>query len=406
MRTYRVSLADNTVGSLIEATEGSLFVYDKAYIERTPRPVLSQSLLNETGSPTDFPLVPGLIPFFANLLPDKGPLRRYIASRQEVNPDDDFALLSALGRNLPGAALVNLVADEGTARKGEAEARSDGSRVRWRFSLAGVQMKFSATRSGDQWTVGSLDQEGDWIVKLGSAEYAGIVENEYAVMSLARDCGLNVPDIELIDVDAIPELEDGFRALGPRAYAIRRFDRSPGGRIHQEDMCQVFGQVPQNKYGDDDPRNTAERVLEVMRVLCPPEDVREWLQRLAFTIAVGNGDSHLKNHAIIYPNGNDARLSPLYDVVCTLRYERNDHLALPVAGNDRFTKIDLALLDQFADLAHVSPRIVRTEFAEMTTRLHDAWPNAAPRFTDNDTRSIVEHGIHHRMALAMKGTAV
>ena len=68
-----------------------------------------------------------------------------------------------------------------------------------------------------------LQPGGDWIVKLPSARH------------------LDVPDIDLLPVEAIDGLPDGIARYGASAYAIRRFDRTDAGPVHIKDFAQVFG---------------------------------------------------------------------------------------------------------------------------------------------------------------------
>ncbi len=396
MRTLSVYLGNARVGTLLERALGSVFIYERDFTDRQERPILSQSLLDDLGRPLDGQSESGLVPFFANLIPEEGRFRRYLAARNGVNERDDWALLSVLGENLPGAICVKEVLDDG--RVGEARDPSTPRDPNWRFSLAGVQMKFSANRLDyDRWNLASPEHDGQWIVKLPTTELPGIVEQEYFIMNLARRCGLNVPQIEFVDLTGIPDLDPGFLKAGTTAYAIRRFDRSTHGRIHQEDFCQILNRPPSQKYGTEAGVG-AERILQVVKTLCGPDDVVEWLHRLAFTIAVGNGDAHLKNHAILYPDGVGARLSPLYDVVCTLAYrEYAQELALSLAGVYRFSAISADTLHAFARQAGTSPRLVRQCFSEMTSRLKEAWPASQDHLEAETTREILNHRIENVM---------
>ncbi len=44
------------------------------------------------------------------------------------------------------------------------------------------------------------------------------------------------------------------------------------------------------------------------------------MRRLAFMVLSGNADAHVKNWAIVYPDGLEARLAPVYDFVSTIVY--------------------------------------------------------------------------------------
>ncbi|WP_437491998.1 HipA domain-containing protein [Sorangium sp. So ce1014] len=62
---------------------------------------------------------------------------------------------------------------------------------------------------------------------------------------------------------------------------------------------------------------------------------REFIRRLVFMILSGTEDAHLKNWALLYDDeGVRARLSPAYDLLCTIAYQGNSspRLALRIAG--------------------------------------------------------------------------
>ncbi len=69
-------------------------------------------------------------------------------------------------------------------------------------------------------------------------------------------------------------------------------------------------------------------IVAVLAAHCP-EDVRALVERLTFRVLAGNGDAHLKNWALWYPDGRRPRLSPAYDIVSTILYPA--HLADPLA---------------------------------------------------------------------------
>jgi len=78
------------------------------------------------------------------LLPE-GHLRDYLAARAGIKPQREFFLLAILGADLPGALVVEPMEGNKAAHEGEDQQEEQGvGETALRFSLAGVQLKFSA----------------------------------------------------------------------------------------------------------------------------------------------------------------------------------------------------------------------------------------------------------------------
>ncbi|GAC1580044.1 MAG: hypothetical protein NVS3B7_14430 [Candidatus Elarobacter sp.] len=197
-------------------------------------------------------------------------------------------------------------------------------------------------------------------------------------MTLAREIGLDVPEIRLVDldeIDGLPRELPALRADEPRlAYAIRRFDRAPGVRIHAEDFNQIADVAPEKKY-DAKPSHW---LAQVTQALCPFDEVEELVRRLVFGVCIGNNDMHLKNWGVVYPNGRDARLAPMYDYVCTRAYYPAGTLALTIGEERAFESIDAAALSRFARRAELSERRTLILAAEVVERLRYAWRDLRP----------------------------
>ena len=108
-----------------------------------------------------------------------------------VNAEREFFLIWVLGQDLPGALVVR-PADGQTLPSGlDDNLAQRSSNAPLRFSLAGVQLKFSALeRAAGGLTIPARGVGGEWIVKLPSLVHAHVVENEFAMMSLARAVGI------------------------------------------------------------------------------------------------------------------------------------------------------------------------------------------------------------------------
>src|SRR5436305_870528 len=220
-----------------------------------------------------------------------------------------------------------------------------------RFSLAGVQLKFSAIMEAPGGlTIPAGGMGGSWIVKLPSARFAAVPENEFAMLELARRAGITVPENRLITTADIKGLPDEARAPGTKALAVRRFDRLAGGEpVHMEDFAQVFGQYPNDKYKSRSYANIA----AVLWAEAGEEAVAEFVRRLVFSVVIGNADMHLKNWSLLYPDRRRPVLSPGYDFVATLPYIPNDTLALSFGGSRSLAEITPDQMRSFADKARI-----------------------------------------------------
>ncbi|HTD36638.1 MAG TPA: HipA domain-containing protein [Candidatus Limnocylindrales bacterium] len=377
--TLSVWLADRRVGTITNIPgDYNIFVFDSAYAEDSRRPVLSQSLIGASGAPRR--VVPRTHrvapPFFANLLPEADTvLQSLLARHNGINRTRDFPFLAALGPDLPGAVVIRT--EQGEASEDQRSAEMDETVPESRplqFSLAGVQIKFSAGSFAERLTIPVRGIGGSWIVKLPTNAWPRLPENEFAMMSLAERIGLDVPPIRLVELDDVGGLPADLpvlRSEEPRvAYAIERFDRTGDQtRLHTEDLNQVANQSPAEKY-ENKPMHW---VAGVIATLCPVEDADELVRRLVFGICIGNNDMHLKNWSLIYPDGRNARLAPMYDYVCTRRYYPTAGLALTVGGQRAFEAIDKASLRTFAERAELSPKRTVIVANETVERLKDVW---------------------------------
>ena len=379
-----VLLYGQPIGTLTRVSgDRSLFAFNEDYINDPDRPTLGLSFKDKFGElRTDFrPVQAKIMPFFSNLLPE-GHLRKYLAENAGVNAEREFFLLWALGQDLPGAITV-LPAD-GELWPPEA-ADTDGGQAAqpkekmMRFSLAGVQLKFSAIESASGGlTIPATGVGGDWIVKLPSREYMGVPENEFSMMRLASMLDMDVPKIDLVDIDSIAGLPDGTERFGSKAFVIERFDRSPGGqRIHIEDFAQVFGVYSEDKYKKASMRNIA----AVIASESSDGDVREFIRRLVFNTMIGNGDMHLKNWSLIYPDRRNAALAPAYDFVSTVPYLPSDSFALNYSRNREFAEFDADELSHLAAKAALPEKMVidtarqaASDFLKLWEQEKDALP--------------------------------
>lgn len=350
-----VHLHDRRIGIINRlAGDSHIFAFEQDYIDDPNRPTLSLSYKSRTGGlvTTVRPVSRRLPPFFSNLLPE-GHLRDYLAQKAGVKKEREFYLMAVLGADLAGAVTVQPM-DGGESEHDHDhdlhqhhEDKDQQQKNVLRFSLAGVQLKFSAVmEASGGLTVPAHGVGGSWIVKLPSMQYASVAENEYAMLELARATGIQVPPIRLVPVAEIEGLPPDVARLKGSALAIERFDRAAGGRrIHVEDFAQVFGLFPDDKYGERSYANIA----SVLWAETGEEGTYEFVRRLVFSVLIGNGDMHLKNWSLVYPRGRKPVLSPAYDFVSTLPYIPGDTLALSFGKTKSLEGVTVDQVRRFAD---------------------------------------------------------
>jgi len=370
-----VWLNQTRVGSITNLPyDQNLFVFEESYIRAQDRPLLSLSFYDENRElitePEQFRTkVP---PFFSNLLPE-GRLREYLAELAGIKDVREFFLLWLLGADLPGAVIVQDADGRAVpaSEQGNEEIREQRDARVLRFSLAGVQLKFSAIGApGRQLTIPAEGCGGSWIIKLPSPRYPLVPENEYSMMKLAAAVGIDVAEVGLVPTGEVSGLPREFAGDTANSLYVRRFDRTPeGARIHMEDFNQIYRQFPHDKYKHYSYTNMARDISTFLGT----EATTEFIRRLVFNAAIGNADMHLKNWSVLYADGRTPSLTPGYDFVSTIRYIEDRKMALSVAHEKDTKLLDRALLERFAEKAGLPKHLVvetAMDTAEKTVR---AW---------------------------------
>ncbi len=190
------------------------------------------------------------------------------------------------------------------------------------------------------------------------------------MLHLAREIGIPVPEAELIDLKDIAGLPDLGALSGTKALAVKRFDRAePGQCIHIEDFAQVYGIYPNHKYDKVSYANIANMIW----TLTGEAGLVDFIRRLVFNIVIGNGDMHLKNWSLIYPDGRTPQLAPAYDFVSTVPYIPNDRLALSLAGTKDMSAITLKYFYSLVKKAQVPEYLVLSAVKEAAEKSIQAW---------------------------------
>lgn len=372
--SLRILLYGVPIGVITQLPDQQIVTaFDPEYENDARRPILSLSFKTASGAlRTPARTRVRLPPFFSNLLPE-GHLRQYLAARGGVKPIREFPLLGLLGGDLSGAVELRAVPDARTADSPDRPSQSPNGTTEppLRFSLAGVQLKFSAlAEANGGLTIPVSGAGGDWIVKLPSMRFQSVPEHEHAMLGLASAVGISVPENKLLPLTAIGGLPHDLGPLKGKALVVRRFDRGPGGpRVHIEDFAQVFGVYPEGKYG----KASSEDIARVVWAEAGLDDCLELVRRLVFLVLTGNADMHLKNWSVRYADRGSPRLSPAYDLVGTVAFLPNADLALKLGGESRMLAVTIDSFRRLAAKVGLPTAAVEHTVEQTVRSFQEAW---------------------------------
>ncbi|MFH1038632.1 MAG: type II toxin-antitoxin system HipA family toxin [PVC group bacterium] len=378
MKRLIVYLHNKRVGSLEQDESGLMqFRYDETWLNRPDAIPLSRSL----------PLQPEAFqgkkvrPFFAGILPDEDP-RRKIAAILGISERNDFAMLERIGGECAGA--VSLL-QEGTAppqpedtrlrELSETELKDVVAELPLRPLMAGMEgVRLSLAGAQDKLPVVVHDRKislpldntpSSHILKPEPDRFPGLVANEILCMKLAGAVGLNVPSVE-------------YRLVGEKAcILVQRYDRlinrdGTTTRLHQEDFCQALGFPPERKYQEEGGPLLRD-CISLLREwsTAPVVDIRDFIDALIFNVLIGNADAHGKNYSILY-RGGERRLSPFYDLVCTLAWpELSRNLAMKIGGGRSLDTLTVGNWQKMTQETRLGWPMIRERIGEICRMIPD-----------------------------------
>lgn len=301
--------------------------------------------------------------FFAGLLPE-GLRLKAIVDGLKTSESDLFSLLLATGSDTVGDIAVVAEGEQPTdAATLNATPSAETFRELWARSLAttrfgptvgGVQNKLSPGTM--PLPITGLSRRKAYLLKLTPEHLPRLVENEFFFMRCAHACGLKVAKCELV-----------HDREGERALLVERFDRrwhretKTLERLHQEDVCQLLNRFPQDKY-----RLGCAQVSEALEACTAPVVARAlFIERLAFSYVIGNGDLHARNVSVTQGNAGLA-MSPGYDLLTTLPYG-DRRMALEFEGrDDHFKRHDFVA---FGERHGVAAAWTEKRLSQLTAKL-------------------------------------
>lgn len=173
-----------------------------------------------------------------------------------------------------------------------------------------------------------------YIVKSWGNEYPELGCNEYVCLTLAHYAGLQLPQYYLS--------ENG------KLLITKRFDLDKDGAVLGfEDFCVLQGKGAKEKY-DASLESCTNTIRQYVSPVFQQQALYDFFKLTLINTLVRNGDAHLKNGGVIYQDlkqyhlgqlpETKRQLSPVFDIVSTVPYIKDDTMALSITGSKRWPK--------------------------------------------------------------------
>lgn len=319
--------------------------------------------------------------FLENLLPEGKGLDD-LSAFKHIPKNNIFALIHAIGFETSGAlsfteekkeedksTFRHISGEELEKRIEEIESKSI---VIWdnkqRLSLAGVQEKLTVLFQEGKLGLADGNLSSTHILKFQTKRTENVVVNEYFCMTLAKEIGLTVANVELRRYGIYPVL------------SVERFDRvvhdTNVERLHIIDGCQMLNLAPKDKYERN--YGSGRDVREIRggasfsklfsacnQCVVPAVAKLKLLEWAIYTLIIGNSDAHGKNISF-FVNKKGIQVAPYYDMLSIIMHENVDH-ELAMAYGDEF-EINSVLgypLRTFANEIDLPPKLVSDQILKL-----------------------------------------
>jgi serine/threonine-protein kinase HipA len=319
MKKINIYSNKDTCGVLAKEDDNHVFSYDShaKNIVSITMPLRTQSWISRE-----------LHPIFQMNLPEGALKERIQEQFSKIMTMDDLSILQLIGPYVIGRIKYGLPQEQEESISLNDILENDTN------TLFETLMKKYAIRSGisgvqpkmllDIQNKSTLISE-HYIVKSWGEEYPELALNEFFCMKALQYANLQVPEFHL----------SNNRSM----FIMKRFDiQNDGTFLGFEDGCVLLGKYAHQKY-----EASYEDLAKAIKASVRPEDKKRSLKSLFTTLILshilGNGDAHLKNFGILYQHDyTDAMLAPIYDVVCTTVYIKEDIPALKMSGGKLWWK--------------------------------------------------------------------
>ena len=188
-----------------------------------------------------------------------------------------------------------------------------------RSGVSGVQPKISLKAHN----ITTMKFE-HYIVKSWEDNYPNLALNEYFCMKACSYAKLPTPEFYI---------SDDFKM-----FIMKRFDILENTYLGFEDMCVLTARGTEQKY-DGSYEEIVRVIKDVISAEKRKESLKIFFKALVMNHLLKNGDGHLKNYGILYQNDfEDSYLAPIYDVITTTAYIKNDIPALRLSDGKLWWK--------------------------------------------------------------------
>lgn len=269
-----------------------------------------------------------LHPIFQMNMPE-GALKDAIKNHfSKIQTMDDINLLKLIGPYMLGRVKFEKLVDENekldlddiltSSKQNLFDELMD--RFAIRSGVSGVQPKL-LLKAHNKTTM----RFENYIVKSWEDNYPNLALNEYFCMKAIQNAKLPTPEFYISD--------------DHKLFIMKRFDIAEDNSYFGfEDMCVLTARGTEQKYD-----GSYEEIARVIKDIISPQKRKESLKILFKALVMNhllkNGDGHLKNYGILYKNDfEDSFLAPIYDVITTTIYIKNDIPALRLSDGKLWWK--------------------------------------------------------------------
>lgn len=298
-----------------------------------------------------------LHPIFEMNLPE-GALKEAIKNHfAKIISMDDMSLLRLIGPYMLGRVKFEKIIDKEEVLELDNILNSSKQnlfdelmeRFAIRSGVSGVQPKLLL--SAHNKTTMKFEH---YIVKSWESEYPNLALNEYFCMRAIQNANLPTPEFYISDDFSM--------------FVMKRFDiKEDGSYFGFEDMCVLTARATEQKY-DGSYEEIARVIKDVIPAPRQKESLKIFFKALVMNHLLQNGDAHLKNYGLLYENDYyDSFLAPIYDVITTTVYIKNDIPALKLGDGKLWWKEKT-----YKSFAKQSCAISNKEYEEILKECYEA----------------------------------